>query len=120
MSKNSPAYSHASNRAKLLEAIGFDTVTYRIDDDPEKEFHFPHPMMYDRATKAAMKELKDEDTEGIVRLLLDGVPDTESYNPGQFDRFLAEGGDLDDIGETQTLVNIASQQALRTGVPIGG
>lgn len=120
MSKNSPAYSHATNRAKLLEAIGFDTVVYRIDDDPDKEFHFPHPMMYPKATKKALEPLADNDTEGIVKILLNGVEGEESYNPGQFDRFIELGGDVDDIGETITIVNIASQKALRTGVPIAG
>lgn len=108
----SAAYSHAVNRAKLREAIGFDTVVFRIDDDdPKTEFYFPHPMMLDKPTKKAMKPLADDDTEGIAKVLL---------GDEQYARFVELGGDADDIVESSTLVQLASQKALRTGTPLKG
>lgn len=117
--KRSTAYSRAANREKLIELVGFDTITFQTEDGAE--FYFPHPMMYDKATKKALKPLAETDTEGIVRILLDGLEGEPGYSPGTYDSFVDEhDGDPDDVMETLQLVAVASQRAVREGTPLNG
>lgn len=110
--KRSAAYSRSVNKRKLVEAIGFDTVVFRIDDDdPATEFYFPHPLILDKDTKKALKPLEDDDADGIAKVLL---------GDEQYARFIEQGGDPEDILESSTLVQLASQKALRSGTPLKG
>lgn len=116
--KRSAAYSRAANREKLLELIGFDTITFETDDGTV--FYFPHPMMYDKATKAALKPLPESDTEGIVKILINGIEGTPDYDASRYDSFIEHEGDPDDVMETLQLVAVASQRAVREGTPLKG
>lgn len=83
---NRNRYKIAEVKAQMRDAVGGDTVDVETDDG--SVFHLPHPLFYDRAMKAALKALDDEDSDGIARALL---------GDDQFDKYVDAGGDPDDL-----------------------
>jgi hypothetical protein len=103
--KRSAAYTRAGVRKKMEETVGDTTITYAIDDD--HVFSLPHPMFYDKATKAALKPLKDDDEDGIAAVLLGD----------QWDDFVAAGGDGSEVQMLLLAVQQETRDSIRTGHP---
>ncbi|PZE23855.1 hypothetical protein [Curtobacterium sp. MCBD17_028] len=103
--KRSAAYTRASVRNKVEETLGSASISY--SPDGEHYFELPHPMLYDKATKAALKPLADDDDEGIARVLLGE----------QYDAFIEAGGDPDEIGLLQIAVSQDTRASLTAGRP---
>lgn len=99
------AYSRASVKKKMHETIGDDTIVYKIDDD--NVFHLPHPFFYDADTKAALKPLKEDDEQGIAKVLLGD----------QYDRFIDAGGTDGEITLLRVNLQLDTQDSLKNGTP---
>jgi len=89
MPKAKNRYNKNAIRQQMIEAVGGTDILYTVDtaDGKEIEFTIPHPLFYDRATKDALKELADDDEEGVARLCLGD----------QYDKFIEAGGEDEDI-----------------------
>lgn len=95
-------YKLSEAKKQAEEAIGGATVEAELDSG--EVFTLPHPLFYDRETKAALKPIDDADTDAIVRVLLGDV---------QYDKFIKAGGDPDDINFLQIAVSRDMQDSLR-------
>lgn len=105
--KRSNRYTRATVSSKLHETLGEDSVEYYLDEDGQP-FHVPHPFFYDRATKDALKELPNDDEEGRARVIL---------GDEQFDRFVAEGGEFDEISKLNVNIQLDASAILSGGGP---
>lgn len=79
-------YRIAEAKQQMRDKIGSDKVEVETDDGYILEL--PHPMFYDKATKAALKPLAEDDAEGILRVL---VGDELA------DEFIMHDGDPEDL-----------------------
>lgn len=78
-------YKVAEAKQQMKDKIGSDKIEVETDDGTV--FELPHPMFYDRPTKAALKPLGDDDMDGIAQILF----------ADRYDDFIKHGGDVEDL-----------------------
>lgn len=105
--KRSAAWSRASVRKKLVETIGDTTVEYDPLEDGDV-YTFPHPFFYDKETREKLRELTDDDEEGVARVLL---------GDEQYERFVEKGGEGDEISKLLILIQGDTRKSLASGTP---
>lgn len=66
--KKRNVYKVSQVREQMKEAVGSDRLELELDDGTV--VHPPHPLFYSAELKAELKELDDDDTEGVAQVLL--------------------------------------------------
>lgn len=94
-------YRVAEAKQQMKDKIGTDQVEIELSDG--SVVSFPHPMFYPKDLKAELKELSDDDSEGIALALL---------GEDQLDRFVKDGNDVDDLQFIVMQVQADAQAAL--------
>lgn len=95
--KHRNRYKVAEAKQQMRDKIGTDKVEIELDDGTVIEF--PHPLFYPAELKRELRALEEDDSEGVALALL---------GEEQFDRFVADGQDPDDL---QYVIQAVSEDA---------
>lgn len=101
MPTNRNEFTRDQVRSQVADAVGGDEILYRLEADSEP-FRLEHPMFRSKDTEAALEPLEDDDADGIAQVLLGE----------QYDRFIAEGGEPEEISRLMFAVGLKMRDAV--------
>ena len=97
-------YKLSEAKQQMQDAVGGSDIEFETDDGTV--FHLEHPLFRSKTTKDALEPIGDDDSEGIVEVLL---------GEEQYEKFLSVGGDPDDVNFLLMKVQQDMQDVMRRG-----